>query len=603
MQSIRELRESIGDGTDPDRLVRATGTRGVEAAQAYVHQVVLSLLNANLYGAAGHLLWGPLYNPDPKSVRDILRVIRTHAKVMVLGCASSSKSYSCIAWLLMDWVRDPHHTECKVISTTAGHADENVFSTLHALHEGAVIPLPGIRQDGFIGLDPRNKHAAITLKSIPQGNDGKGALQGFHPTPRKVRHPQFGWSSRGRVFFDEAEEVPIGAWAGVDNLCSNLDGTETIKVLCATNPRDVTSILAQKAEPEAGWSRVVPDRDFEWDSRERWHVLRIDGAETENVKQGKIVYPGFLTLEGYRDLQLKSGGNTPEYWTFDRGLYPLSGTDRSLIPVSLLDGARGEFVFKADVVDVASVDLAFEGDDLAKMALLRYGEAIGWKANGSDEVAFFREGNNENARWCVQLDQILDLPKLRTEAQYEQVRLFAEEAGVAPEWLALDRTGNATGVYDLLVSRWDPGVMGITWGEAASDRRIMDESTDVASEVCDGNFTEMHWCLRQWIEFNCFGIGPHVDTRELFGQLSNRKVKIMGKSKGGKPRMRLQSKKEYKSHYGRSPDEGDAVVMGLHCCRLNGWERASMARKPRRRLLPKDTLRKADLVTFQHWAD
>lgn len=598
MQKIRELREACGDGTDEDQLVHATGTRSVEQARAYLHQIILQLLNGEQYGAAGYLLWGSLFNPEPKSVRDIFRCIRDNAKLIILGSAAASKTYSVVAWLLLDWIRDPEFTEIKLISTTAGHADENLFSTLHGLHESSIVPLPGIRQDGFIGLDPRNKHGAITLKSIPPGEDGKGALQGFHPIPRRTNHPLFGRSSRGRAFFDEGEKVPLGAWPGVDNFCASMHGTETIKAIWATNPADVTSMLAQRSEPPKGWSRVIADEDFEWESREKWHVLRIDGAETENVRSGQNVYPGFLTIEGYRDLQLKGGGNSPAYWTFGRGLYPLTGTDQALISVNLLDEARGEFVFNHTVVDVAGEDLAFEGDDLVKLALLRYGEAVGFKPLGLDKVELFDE-----PRWAVQLDQILDLPKLRTEAQYEQSRLFVEEAGVDPEWYALDRTGSGTGVYDLMVSRWSTAVTGVHWGEAATDKKIMEESSDLANEICDGIHTEMHWALRLWIEFGYFAIGPHVETRDLFSQLSNRKIKPMGKTKQGKQQMRLQSKKEFKARNGRSPDDGDAVALGLHICRINGQEKAAMSRHRRKKLLPRETVRKGDVVEFHNWVE
>jgi hypothetical protein len=236
---------------------------------------------------------------------------------------------------------------------------------------------------------------------------------------------------------------------------------------------------------------------------------------------------------------------------------------------------------------------------------LRYGETLGFRPIGSAEVQTYGkdEEGNPITRWAAQIDQVIDLKKLKTEEQYEQVRFFCEQAGVDPDWLSVDRTGNGTGVNDLLHSRWSHEVMGVGWGEAATDTKIMDESQDLASEICDGVHTEMYWAFRQWLEFGFIYFGPNLDVRELFWQFSNRKVNSIGKGKTGKARVRLQSKKEFKRVYGRSPDDADAVVMALHRIRLNGSERASMSRVKRKRLKPADTIRKADVVKFEDWTD
>jgi len=147
--------------------------------------------------------------------------------------------------------------------------------------------------------------------------------------------------SRVRALLDEAEEIPSGVWEGVANLLASGWGPETVKVCCATNPRDVTSKLAQLAEPVTGWTTLNMDTDTEWVSAERWQVLRLDGATTENVAERKLVFPGFLTFDGFQKYALELGGQSPKYLTFGRAMYPLAALQNTIIPYSLLEAVIG----------------------------------------------------------------------------------------------------------------------------------------------------------------------------------------------------------------------------------------------------------------------
>ena len=248
------FRKSCGGCTD-EELIRAVATiepsvETVDQARAWLWFVIKKLLESERYTSAGLLLWGPaLFSSEPRAVRQLFQTVRSVQNLIVLGAAAMGKSYSLIAYSLLDWIRDPEHTEIKVISTTGGHAKSQAFSTLQRLYKAAIVPLPGLAMDGFIGLNPKDRHSAITLVAIPQGEDGRGVLQGFHPVPRDTPHPVFGSMSRVRAFLDESEEIPSGCWEGVSNLLASAWGAEAVKVYCATNPRDVTSKLAQLAEP------------------------------------------------------------------------------------------------------------------------------------------------------------------------------------------------------------------------------------------------------------------------------------------------------------------------------------------------------------------
>lgn len=582
--SIDILRESLGDGSEPERLAAVRELEPscelIAQADAYLWTLVWKLLRANQLLAVAELIWThELFDARPESVRRIWRAIHTEPKLILLGCGSAGKSYSSIAWFLLDWLRDPQFTNTKVISSTAGHAKSNAFSTLHKLHSESRIKLPGLRLEGFIGLDSQNRHAGISRVSIPPGASGRAALQGFHPIPRTHPDPIFGSVGRVRSLVDEAEEVPSGLWVGVNNMLLSMEGSDLIKVCAACNPRNVLSPLASYAQPVQGWSRVEPDVDKEWVSKERWKVVRIDGADLENVRERRVVYPGFMTFGGYENLRLKAGGNTPEYWTMARGLYPLEGTAMTVIPLSFLDQIVGNLIFIGQVVPIGSLDVAFEGDDEIIFTASRFGLANGWR-EPTGRLHYF-----DKQRYSFQVDQFFALPKARTLEQAEAVMDLCGKLSIGPEWFICDRTGVGTGLHDALISLWDAEVEGINWGQEATEKPILEDDTHLAIEEFDGISTEMYMALRRWIEFDYLKLTPTLETERLFKEMCLRKYMLVGKGPTGLARVKIQSKKEFKSHNGWSPDRCDSLVMGLHHARMLGPERARATKRsvPRRR--------------------
>lgn len=581
---LAKFREQLGEGTDEEVLRSVweidSSVRDPDQARSWIWALVKALLDTERYGAAGCLLWGELFNPLPRAVKQLMQKVRSSQNLIVLGGAALGKTYTLIAYLLLDWLRDPEYTEAKVISTTGGHAKSNSFSTLQRLYDAAIVKLPGLAMDGFVGLNPKDRHSAITLVAIPQGEDGKGVLQGYHPIPRKTPHKIFGTMSRVRALLDEAEEIPSGCWEGVANLLASGWGVEAVKVMCATNPRDVTSKLAQLAEPETGWTQIDLDKDKEWTSSERWSVLRLDGVDSENVQERTLVYSGFLTFEGYQKYALELGGQSPRYLTFGRGMYPLSALQSTLIPYSLLEAVIGTFIFSGRTIGAAGIDLAFEGGDRVVLFAGKYGKAIGFQPLNGNPIIW------RKPRYCCQADQYYELPKEKTIALATSLEQRCKSLNIHPEWTACDRTGVGTGTHDALCEQWSPTVRGVMWGSEAGTRKILADDHDYAVEVYDGIDTELYARARKFFEFGFVAIAPAIQTSLLFKELSGRRYQPASKGPSGKPRIRLEPKKEFKRRLGWSPDIADGFVMFLHACALNGPEKASMLGSSRQAQLP-----------------
>jgi hypothetical protein len=573
--NLSEFRKSCGAGTD-EELVRAVwaydkSVQSPDQAKAWIWALVKRLLDTERYAMAGLLLWGEaLFNAGPKAVRELLSFVRTHQNMIVLGAAAMGKTYTLICYCLLDWIRDPEYTEIKVISTTGGHAKSQSFSTLQRLYKSALIPLPGLSMDGFVGLNPKDRHSAITLVAIPQGEDGRGVLQGFHPVPRTVAHPIFGWMSRVRALLDEAEEIPTGVWEGVSNLLASAWGAEAVKVACATNPRDVTSKLAQLAEPVTGWTTLNLDLDKEWVSAERWSVLRLDGIDCENVAERKLLFPGFLTWDGYQKFALELGGQSPKYLTFGRGMYPLTALQNTLIPYSLLEAVIGTYIFEGRTIGCGGIDLAFEGGDRVVLFVGRYGKAIGFQPLNGKPTLWAKP------RYCIQADQYYEVPKDKTIALASDLERRCKGLNIHPDWTTCDRTGVGTGTHDALCEQWSGSVRGVMWGSESGSRKLLADDHDYAVEIYDGVDTEMYARVRKFLEFGFLAFAPQIQTSQLFKELSGRRYQPAPKGPSGKPRIRLEPKKEFKRRLGWSPDIADGLVMMVHGAALNGPEKASM---------------------------
>lgn len=580
---LLSFRKSCGDGTD-EELVRAvsvydSSVTHPDQARAWIWFLIKRLLDTERYASAGVLLWGDaLFNGSPRAVQQLLRTVRTTQNLIVLGAAAMGKTYTLICYVLLDWIRDPQHTEVKVISTTGGHAKSQSFSTLQRLYKSSIIPLPGLSMDGFVGLDAKDRHSAITLVAIPQGEDGRGVLQGFHPMPRSTPHPIFGSMSRVRALLDEAEEIPSGVWEGVSNLLASAWGAEAVKVACATNPRDVTSKLAQLAEPTNGWTTLDLDKDKFWISAERWNVLRLDGVDCENVMERRLVYPGFLTWDGYQKFALELGGQSPKYLTFGRGMYPLTALQNTLIPYSLLEEVIGQFMFTGRTIGCGGIDLAFEGGDRIIIFVGRYGRAIGFQPLNGKPTMWAKP------RYVIQADQYFEMPKEKTIALASSIEVKLKSLNIHPDWTTCDRTGVGTGVHDALMEQWSGSVRGVIWGSDAGNRKVLTDDHDSAVEVYDGIDTEMYARVRKFLEFGFFAFHPQIQTSQLFKELSGRRYQPAPKGPSGKPRIRLEPKKEFKRRLHWSPDIADAMVMMVHGAAINGPQKASMlgsVKKPR----------------------
>ena len=230
----------------------------------------------------------------------------------------------------------------------------------------------------------------------------------------------------------------------------------------------------------------------------------------------------------------------------------------------------GQFLFTGRTIGCGGVDLAAEGGDRIIVFVGRYGNAVGFQPLNGKPTLWAK------ARYVTQCDQYFEMPKEKTIALASSIEHKLKGLNVHPDWTTCDRTGIGTGPHDALMEQWSGSVRGIIWGSDAGNRKILTDDHDFAVEIYDGIATEMYARVRKYLEFGFMAFHPQIQTGQLFKELSGRRYQPAPKGPSGKPRIRLEPKKEFKHRLRWSPDIADALVMMVHGAALNGPEKASM---------------------------
>jgi hypothetical protein len=553
-------------------------TKVIPLLQNYLH----FLLDNGGITEAAQILWTPTqFNPNPKSVKQIWDVFETSTTGLFMGAGSMGKSFNVGVRLFLEWVRDPQWTTIKVVGPNEDHLEQNLFSHLVGLHQKATLPMPGEIGELFIGIDRRNQYSAIKGVIIPVGQKKKaGRLQGAKRIPRDTPHEVFGPLSRLFIFIDEIENVPGGLWSDIDNVLSNIDGENDgngLKIFGAFNPTNQTDEVGKRVEPVFGWENFNIDEHFRWKSIRGWEVLRLDGEQSENVKEGKLVYPGLQTRAGLETIARNAGGrNSAGYYSMGRGAYPPTGVEMTLIPPGMFEKARGEYVWYNSPQPAAGCDLALEGGANCVFTIGKYGLVSGIKWPPSLEhpqgetVMFKNRMGQVEPRWGCQAEQQFILPKGDSVVMAEQIENLCKKAGVKPENLALDRTGHGQGVADYLKHDWSEAIIALNFSESCGDVRILVEDTNTCAELYDRVHSELWFATRAYMEYQYVLLAPSMVIENLKQQLTQRKYRPSGK------KSKIESKKDYISRGFKSPDDADSFTLFVHACRKGSGVSLSM---------------------------
>lgn len=535
-------------------------------ATTVLRTLVYRCLHQGYLDLSAELLWPTsFFTPEPRSVKMIWRNIRDYPAVLLMGGSSMSKTYTPGVMFYLEWQRDPEYTNVVCVGPSEEHLEANLFSHLVKLHQNTSIPMPGEIGKRWIGLDTRNRRAGIRGVVIPVGRKAAGRIQGTKRHPRPVPHPIFGRLSRLFLLFDELENVPAGVYSDVENVMSaSGEEADGFKLVGAYNPKDPTLKPYQMAEPIVGWEHFDPERDEEWTSKLDYRVVRLDALRSENVVTGKVIYTGLQTKIGYDKTVKAAGGvGSPGYWTFGRGCYPPLGSTTSCIPSHYFDQQVGEVVFIDRPASVGGGDLALEGGDHVQMGHGLFGRASGVIKKGVF-VPFLDVRGRPITRQVLQFMDLYPLPRAETTGTAKNVKVQALTLGIRPQALMLDRTGNGSGVHDVLKAEWNMAVRGVNYSQAPTSTKVLMEDTETADQRFPRIDSELIFAARDWMEHGYLWLHPNFDRTIIREQLSQRQARAE------RGMQRAESKSDFKArHQGHSPDESDAFCLTVHAVRVN----------------------------------
>lgn len=522
---------------------------------------------------AAQLLWSKnLFDPTPRCSQLVWDLYDRTPFGLLMGAGSMSKSYTMGVRLLLEWLRDPNWTTVRLLGPSKEHLEANLFSHLVSLHRGSKIPLPGQVGEMFIGMSRRDYVSSISGLVIPKGssNAKSGKLQGTKRKPRPHSHPEFGPLSRLLIFLDEIENIPQSIWGDIDNLMSNLDSEESkgLRIFGAYNPTNRDSEVGKRAEPMAGWDYFDLDKDEAWTSKRGWEVVRLDALKSENVIEGKTIYPGLQTLAGVKAIERGSGGvESAGYYSMVRAAYPPRGTQMTVIPAGLTVGIKAVPIWYKKPRAVGSCDLALEGGAKAIFTKGWWGLATGvqYPLNPGRPVnntkMFMDDHGNVRPRYVLYIEKQFALPRGKTQAMAKSVQSTCYSHAIRPGWLCVDRTGHGQGVADLLAGDWSPEVIAVNYSEATTGLKIMQEDRDTSKEMFDRINSELWFATKSFFEFGYLYFDPELDTTDLIPQLTTRLYRVVaGKSK-------VESKRDYIGRGNLSPDEADSLTLLVHTVR------------------------------------
>jgi len=313
------------------------------------------------------------------------------------------------------------------------------------------------------------------------------------------------------VLVDEAAGIPAALWVAILALLTTID----CRVLAIGNPDYEGSAFSRMCSPGSGWN-----------------VVHIDGLETPNfTDEPKPKGAPLLDQSWIDDLVTDYGIDSPQYVAKVRGLFPADRTD-GVVPWSWVHQCR-------------------HTDALDHVGPLRVPVELGVDVGGGTDLTVIRErrGPAVGRRWT---------------ANTEDSEIIVDEVLVAI------RLSEATTV------KVDFG--GIGFGVVGSLRRrvaaeiawpVRIEAVEFGGKAKDpGKYlnvrAEMYWEARLRSKDHGWFLGgdeagvPLVDDRTVADLTEARWFE----AKGGQ--IQIEAKDQIRQRLGRSPDDGDALVLAFY---------------------------------------
>ena len=521
-----------------------------------------SLLTALLYGFAHHPngkakefyfwricdeLWNHDDLPEPMMVRhpwaeQMIRAAIKNKYLAIGGSASSGKSHTMAAWGIVQWLSQPRDTLVLMTSTTLREARKRIWGSVMSLLsviDGAPIKIrDSIGNAAYIDEnDTLIERAGLSLIAAEKSKT-REAIGKFIGIKQK----------RVILIGDELSELSEAILnAGLTNLSKN----PSFSMIGMSNPNSRFDAFGVWSEPKNGWDSIDAQSDDEWETKWNGRYLRLDGEQSPNILLGEVKYPWLPTAEKLAEDRALLGEESRGYMRMVRAVFFDSDEASGIYSEAELtkSGSMGDVDWAEKPTTVAGIDPAFtNGGDRTIM----YTAEVGYARNGQ-YVCKLGEAIHLN-------DDATNKAVPRTYQIVHQIMEHCQKRGISADNVALDSTGAGAPFCDVLAGEWSSDFMRVTFGGRPSDKRVSMNSQLTGGELYTNRVSELWFVGKELIR-----------TRQIYGISSDLAQEMCARNydmvKSSSLKVKIESKQEFKSRFGRSPDLADAAFLALDCAR------------------------------------
>jgi len=458
------------------------------------------------------------------------------------GSASSGKSHTMAAWGIINWLSKPKDTLVLMTSTTLREARKRIW--------GSVMSLLSVIDGAPIKIrDSIGNAAYIDERGILIERAGISLIAAEKSKTREAVGKFIGIKQKRVILIgDELSELSEAILqAGLSNLSKNPE----FQLIGMSNPNSRFDSFGIWSEPINGWDSIDTNTADGWATKWGGDYIRLDGERSPNITAGEVIYPWLPTEEKINEDKVLLGPESRGYMRMVRAIFFDSDETQGIYGENeiTLSKSMHKVSWRGTPTYVAGIDPAFtNGGDRT----ILYTAAVGYDDTGQ-YVIEFGEAVHLN-------DDATNKAVPRTYQIVRQIKEHCVKRNILPENVAVDATGAGAPFCDVLAGEWANTFLRVSFGGKASDKRVSANSRAIGTELYVNRVSELWFVGKELMR-----------TRQVFGVSSDLAQEITSRNydmvKSGTLRVKIESKPEFKSRFGRSPDLADAAFLALDCAR------------------------------------
>lgn len=446
------------------------------------------------------------------------------------------------AWGIINWLSQPQDTLVLMTSTTLREARKRIWGSVMSLL--SVIDGAPIRIRDSIG-----NAAYVDANGTLIERAGLSLIAAEKSKTREAVGKFIGIKQKRVILIgDELSELSEAILqAGLSNLSKN----PFFQMIGMSNPNSRFDAFGVWSEPKSGWDSIDVQTADEWSTKWGGHYLRLDGERSPNIVLGEEKYPWLPTAAKLEEDRELLGPESRGYMRMVRAVFFDSDETVGIYSESELttSGAMGEVEWASKPTKVAGIDPAFtNGGDRTIM----YVAEVGYAKNGQYVCRFdnYYHLNDDATNKAVP----------RTYQIVHQIIDHCKRLGITPDNVAVDSTGAGAPFCDVLAGEWSPNILRVSFGGKPSDKRVSMNSRLTGEELYSNRVSELWFVGKELMRTKqIYGI-----RTELAQEMCARNYDMV---KSSSLKVKIESKPEFKSRFGRSPDLADAAFLALDCAR------------------------------------